>query len=74
MGELDVHHWAFVHLADALLNPSRSHIKSRVMVVLPEDSRVLCFEMGINSRQKVACFFERSSFLSPDGFVLLKII
>lgn len=58
MGELGVHHWAFVHLADALLNPSRSHIKSRVVVVLPEDPRVLCFEMGINNRQKVVCFLK----------------
>lgn len=59
-GRLGVHYWGVLRLAGALFNPSRSHIQSQVVVILPEDSKMFYFEMEINNRHKVVCFFERA--------------
>lgn len=37
----------WVHLAGAPLNPSRSHIESKVVAVTLEDPKMLCFERGL---------------------------
>lgn len=51
-GKPSVPHWAALHVADALLNRSRSRWESQVVVIVAEDREMLYFEMGIHIRQK----------------------
>lgn len=53
--ELGLHRGAGLCLAGALCSPSRSHVKGHVVVILPEDSKMFYFEMGIIMGKK--CFF-----------------
>lgn len=40
-GKPSVPHWAALHVADALLNPSRSRWESQVVVIVAEDREML---------------------------------
>lgn len=46
------------------LNPSRSHMENQVVVIIPEDPKILYSEVGINSKQKVLCFMKDPVFFS----------
>lgn len=52
-----------LHLAGAPLNPSRSHIPSKVLVIILEDPKTLCSQMRINTRPKRGLSPERSRSL-----------